>query len=309
MTVIEIFGVVSGGASIIGLVYALYYAKQNRRQKILAYHRSGSIPLASVKTPEKGYDIYVVFKPTDQPEQRLKGVHVSFVRFANFGTEPIRRNDIASANPLQIAVDNVRILDISLTAVSREVCQVELKQDPDDGSKTLIDFDFLDYEDGALLKILTEDRPKSVRLEGDIIGMPRGIKTTKELGNKPFLGRLGVGLSILLFLSSFAGSAWLFHWAVGSWSQAWVLILPIVALILPGAIIGMVASTVWPDATPKFSDSLQTPSWFGRSIHMRHIEYLDHEHLVFYGGQIDDYSETKPNNSVQPTPKTGAADA
>ncbi len=285
MTPIEIFGIVSGGASIVGLVYAVYYAKQSRRQKILAYHRSGSIPLASVSTHEKGYDIYVVFKPNDMPEQRLKGVHVTFVRFANFGTEPIRRNDIASANPLRIVIDDVQILDVSLTAVSRSVCQVELKQNPNQPTETFIDFEFLDYEDGALLKILTESRPKAIRLEGDIIGMPKGIKTTQELGNKPFMGRLGVGLSALLFFSSFAGAAWLFHWSVGTWFQVWILLLPIAALILPGIIVAIIASTIWPDSTPKFSDTLQTPAWFGRSINMRRIEHLDHGQLMFYGDE------------------------
>src|ERR1035438_9891521 len=94
MNALELFGVISGAASIVGLIYAIYYAKQSRKQKLLAYDRPAPLPLATALSPEKDYKMQILFQRGDGQEHRLHGVHVFFLRFANFGTEPIRKDDI-----------------------------------------------------------------------------------------------------------------------------------------------------------------------------------------------------------------------
>jgi hypothetical protein len=278
MNTIEIFGVVSGVASIVGLIYAIYYAKQSRKIKLLAYDTSASLPLASASAPEKDYTIEILYRRGDSIEQRLRGVHVTFLRFANFGTEPIRREDIAPANPLCVEVTGTRVLDVGLSAVSREVCRIALGDSTEKG--ICVSFDFLDYRDGALLKILTEGKPKDLRLNGDIIGMPQGLKTTGALRKSSLLTALGVILGGLLFLSSFAGAAWVFHFYVSTWKYLWVHLLPFGAILVPLLIIALVATTIWPGKAPEFADALHAPSWFRRMIHFRFIEGLEHADVI-----------------------------
>ena len=179
MNALELFGVISGIASIIGLIYAVYYAKQSKKQKLLAYDRSAPLPLATALSPEKDYKMQILFQRGDSQEQRLQGVHVFFLRFANFGTEPIRKDDIAPGNKLRVEIEGTKVLDIGLTSVSRNVCNITISPAEEKGA--FLTFDFLDFKDGALLKILTEGRPEKARLLGDIIGMPQGIKTTDSL--------------------------------------------------------------------------------------------------------------------------------
>ena len=273
MNTIEIFGVASGVASIIGLICAIYYAKQTKKFKLLAYDSTASLPLASVSAPESSYTIEILFRRGDLIEQRLKGVHVTFLRFANFGIEPIRKEDIAPSNPLRVEVTGTRILDIGLSAISREVCRIALGNTTENGVS--LSFDFLDYRDGAVLKILTESRPKYLRLNGDIIGMPQGLKTTQALRKSSLLKWVGGILIGLLFLSSFAGAAWVFYRNVGTWKYIWVLLLPFAAIIVPGLIIAFVSLTIWPGKAPEFADTLHPPLWFLRMIHFQPIERLE----------------------------------
>lgn len=164
-------------------------------------------------------------------------------------------------------------MGLGLSAVSRAVCSIAIT--PFDSKGALIAFDFLDYRDGALLKILTEDRPISIKLVGDIIGMPQGIRTTESLTKSPFLNWCAGVLIALLFSASFAGAAVIFHSVVGSWKHIWVLLLPFGALFIPAIVIALVAA-IWPDKSSSFADTLRAPAWYRKATHLRFAEGLQH---------------------------------
>lgn len=279
MNLIEAIGLVSGVASIAGFIYALYYARSSRRIKLLSYEVSPPVALATAVSPEDNYSLSVIFQRAGESEERIGSVYVRYLKMANLGREPIRGEDIAPANPLRVFSKGVRVLDISLTSVTREVNRLALQEEAtsSDESSTKITFDFLDHMDGALLKILTVGGKGTIRLAGDIIGMPEGIKSAGDLRNFSLLDGLGCLLSALLELSALVMAGMVFYWVTGSWTKIWLLALPLVALIVPILIIALVGSTLWPESKPLFPKNLTAPRWFHR-LQMR--QYHHHHRLA-----------------------------
>lgn len=259
LTALQAFGLVAGAASIIGLALAIVYAgRAAERSKALVYEAQLSpFPLASAKSLAD-YNLSVVFRATTGKEERIEDAYLQYLRLANLGREPIRRGDIAPANPLRLQVEGARILDISLEAVHREVSNLTLGplKVSGDTATVAVTFDFLDFQDGALIKILTSEVPDSASVVGDIVGMPDGIKTAAELSKRNLSGIVGGAVSFIFYLSALALTPFTFRWVTGSWENVWILVLPFVALIVPGVIIAVVGSTIWPKGKPTFPREL-----------------------------------------------------
>ena len=266
MNVWDAVGLVGGLASIAGLSYAIYYARQSRKVKQLVFDTSPSIPLATAVSPENDYTLSIILQRPGLPEERIKSAHVRFLRFANLGKEPIRREDIAPANPLAIIVEGVRTLDISVAGVTRPVNKLTISElsVSADTSRAEIVFDFLDYQDGSIVKVLTEGGAGTMRLVGDIIGMPGGITPTVEAGPFRVLNAIGFLLGLVMKLAAYALTFYTFYWVTGSWKGVWLLFLPFLAWFLPGVIFLIFASTILPARKPRFPSSLGVPDWFRR---------------------------------------------
>jgi hypothetical protein len=129
MNWIEAIGLVGGVASTAGLLYALYYARSSRRVKLLSYEVSSPVALATAVSPEDNYSLSVIFQRTGEPEEKIGSVYVLYLKIANLGREPIRGEDIAPANPLRVVLKGVRVLDISLTSVTRGVNRLALQEE------------------------------------------------------------------------------------------------------------------------------------------------------------------------------------
>jgi len=269
MTLLQAIALVGGLASMAGLVYAIYYARQNRKVKQLVFDPSPAVSLARVLSPEENYSISLTFVQKGEPEQKIESVYVSFLRFANLGKEPIRREDIAPANRLRLEVEGAKTLDIAVSGVSREVCNIELDNISRGDQMLSADvlFDFLDHNDGAVLKLLTENRPKGFKLCGDIIGMPDGIRRSDQVRSLSVVNTIGVILAILLYIAAFVLTPFTFRWITGSWTHVWILLLPFVALLVPGIVVAIVALTIWPSENLRLPKGLILPTWFDRLMH------------------------------------------
>ncbi|MEO1074991.1 MAG: hypothetical protein AAFX41_03375 [Bacteroidota bacterium] len=271
MDLLQAIGLVGVLASVAGLVYAFYYAKRSQRIKLFAYESSLRVPLATAVSPEDGYELSVLFKKANQEPELIEGVDVQFIRFANLGREPIRRADIAPSNPVRIRIFGPRVLDISLAGSNRSVTNIGLSElvVKDDVSESSLTFDFLDHKDGGTIKVISAGGKGSAQIVGDVIGMPDGIKRVRDIKPRNWLGGLGIFLSVTLWLSAFAACAFAYKVLLGSWAAAWLMILPIVALILPLVLVLIVSEKFWPSNKPALPETLSIPKWF-YSLRSRH---------------------------------------
>lgn len=264
MSILEAIYIVAGLASVGGFVYALYYARKSRKMKSLIYETLSSVPLATAYSPEDDYNLAVTYQRKGFQEERFESVFTRFLRFANLGREPIRREDITRANPIRIKVEGVRTLDIALAGVTRTVNNVEITNQSlsENSASADLTFDYLDYKDGGLVKILTVTGEGTAILKGDVIGMPDGIKNVGETSSESRLSKIGKWLAGLFVASSFAISIISYYWVTGSWENVWLVVLPLIALIVPLIIVALVATTIWPSGRPSFPSSLSLPRWF-----------------------------------------------
>lgn len=71
----------------------------------------------------------------------------------------------------------------------------------------------------------------------------------------------------MLFLVSLSVTPLLYKWVTGSWEHVWVLALPVLALILPLLIVGLVGATLWPSPKQLFPEKISAHrSRIARSI-------------------------------------------
>lgn len=264
MTILQALYLVAALASIGGFIYAIVYARKSRRIKLLAYQTSNPVALATAFSPEDDYKLAVTYQRKGFRKERLESVFTRFLRFVNLGREPLRREDITHLNPIRIKIEGVRTLDIALAGVTRGVNNVAINNQSlsENSASADITFDYLDYKDGALIKILTVSDEGTAMLSGDIIGMPDGIKNIDEVSSRSTLSKIGPWLATLFVLSSLTVSVFSFYRVTGSWDNVWLLGLPLVALIIPLIIVAVVGSTIWPSGRPSFPKSLSLPDWY-----------------------------------------------
>lgn len=108
--------------SVISLIYAIYVKRISKRDKELVYETMLPAPVAEVIKGESGYSLKVIYERPDASPLYIEHAAVQYVRFTNFGTIPITRNDIPDVDPLRIELIGGQILDITLVSVTRDVC-------------------------------------------------------------------------------------------------------------------------------------------------------------------------------------------
>lgn len=263
MGILEVIAIVFGIMGVFGLVYTIYYGRRGLKKKLLAYENSMPIPLAQAFSPEADYKLSVLFQRKGSKAERIESVYTTFLKFANLGKESIRGSDIASANPIKVIIEGARTLDVQISGITRKVNNVFLRNQvkEDTEASAEVYFDFLDYRDGALIKILTVGNKGEISLSGDIIGMPEGIKNVDETSGKQSKGTEISGWAFAAVLIVWlALSAFIHYWVTGSWNHVWLIIVPLVVLILVCVVIA-IAAWAWPRGRPSFPKSLDLPNW------------------------------------------------
>jgi hypothetical protein len=278
----EVFSVVLGVVGVVGIVYTVYYGRRSQKKKLMVYEVSRPIVLAQAFSPEDDYKLSVLLERKGSTTEKIDSVYTTFLKFANLGKETIRGNDIAPANPLRVTAEGSRILDMRVAGITRKVNNVVLRNQVMDVERAsaYVDFDFLDYQDGALVKILSVRRRGNISLEGDIIGMPEGIKNIEEIhpGSKTrdisawwLLG----GLIVAVFLSGF-----IFYKVIGDWRSAWLMIVPLGLVAAVVALLLLIEDPPWSKRKSSFPKSLDLPGWghpFVSPLFMARRELLEME--------------------------------
>lgn len=264
-------GIIGSIASLLG-VYALVDARRNRRIKLLAFETTGPVPLATAADREREYSLSIHYRAADSTtEEVIDAAFVRYLRFANFGKEPIRRDDIAPANPLRVEVTGARVLDIGLSAKGRAVTRVELDSPSvsDSAASARISFDYLDHNDGAVVRVLTTSPRATMILTGDIIGMPSGIRRENATPARSLWGKIGFGLWVAAEIAALATAGWIVQYVTGSWKDVWLVALSIGAFLGPILTVPIAALLAledkWPLRGGRFPEELALPRWLGRS--------------------------------------------
>jgi len=261
---LSIVAVIGTIGTIVGLVLTIVYAHRADRRKALVYDVAPPLALATVLPERTEHRLSILYEREGYPPLNVKGAYLRFIQLGNLGKEPIRLEDIAHSDPLRLEVAKARVLDMAVSAVSRDVINFHVAsftETSDGQTNSLISFDFLDSQDGAVIRVITDNPTARFGISGTIIGMPQGILQMDDLGQNKTLNAIGCSLAVLLQLSTIAGALFVFRTVTGSWSLLWVFLLPLAALFLPGSIVAIVISTIWPNG-PKWPKALNLPNWF-----------------------------------------------
>lgn len=266
MNIVVIIGIaVTVVVGVAAIICTIYYGRRGQRKKLMVYEVSESIALARSFSPEGDYKISVLFQRKGSIEEKIESVYTTFLKFANLGKEPIRGEDIAPSNPLRVSVKGARILDIQLGGITREVNNVCLRDRvfKKEQASAYVNFDYLDYRDGALVKIVSVGEAGNISLEGDIIGMPEGINNIGEIRTKAKPTLTGSTWSTLGFAAaSFGLSGFIYYWIMGGFISVSLAFLPYGILFGVIGILMIIDDVrLWARGRKSFPKSLELPKW------------------------------------------------
>lgn len=262
--VITIIGLFGAAAGVLGLLYA----RRNNRVKLFVWEPTVAVPIASLLSAERDYKLSILYERPGYVPELIPQAYITYLRVANRGKEPIRSEDIAKGNRLKIGVEmpqggNSRVLDISLGSKSRDVIGLSVGDVMNFGNvaQATINFDFLDHQDGGIVRILSTEPPSSIEMTGDIIGMPGGIVRSDVPQDTRRLGKPVFAIWAAAQVGAVALTLLLFDRVTGDLSDAWLLgVLPAVFLAIT-AVAAVVDLMIRPPTSRKFPSVLQFPEW------------------------------------------------
>ncbi|MCH8341745.1 MAG: hypothetical protein IIA51_09365 [Chloroflexi bacterium] len=258
---IGIIGLIIGVA---GLALAVFFFRRTKREKRLAYEILPAVPIAEVIAAHQSRALSIQYQKEGESPRHIDRAVIHFVRFTNFGKDPIRRQDLSPQDPLQIAVSGGDVLDISLVGVSRDVSNIQLQEasQGDQKASSTITFDFLDQKDGGLIQVVTDSHDSKLKMEGTVIGMPKGLMEAKRLRRIYGISDWGCLIPIIVQIAALVSVPFIYRQLTGSWQNAQLLALPVAALILPISLILLVEFIFSPQRQFKFPDPLSPPDWY-----------------------------------------------
>jgi len=156
--------VIGSGIGLIGILLAVFFYFKQRRVKE---------PLWSIRTVNLISDRVQKFPQLciTYGNSAVQNLSVSKVAVWNGGSDVIRREDCPSADQLRIEVDHeAQILDVVLLEAIPESCRVSARLS-DDRKSALLDFDYLDRQDGAVFQVIhTGKTSKDIAVNGKVLG-------------------------------------------------------------------------------------------------------------------------------------------
>lgn len=167
----DIVGLIVGVAGIlIGIIVSYcFYRKSLRLKEPYWAIRSNNLI--------QGYRTKIDFLKVFFKDEDVENLTISRVLFWNDGADTIDKQDLNTANPLQIVgLNNSRILDVKVLASNNSSSQFKVSLE--ENECVYVDFDYLDENQGAVIQIVhTGKSSRDIEVVGDIKGV-------KELRNK-----------------------------------------------------------------------------------------------------------------------------
>lgn len=268
LSALEALGVFGVLVSVASFAYAIYVTRRSERKKQLAYDVLPGLPIAHVMPGQGEYTLRVVYQQPGQEPVYIDRAFLHYLRFANFGRVPIRKEDRAIHDPLRVTFSTGKVLEVSMVGVTRDVCQIALSQvSREDGIVSApLGFEFLDYLDGALVRIVTDNKDPKIALRGTIVGMSEGIRRSREVPARRAIEGWSCIVPLLLELLALGSVPFIYRRITGSWDFVWLLALPVIALVVPFLIFLLAMILLTPRRELKFPLELSPPRWYESAL-------------------------------------------
>ena len=263
---LTIAGVILG---VVSLIYAVYVTKHSNREKRLTYELLAPVPVADVISNHSGFSLKVIYERGDNSSEFIDGAFIQYLRLSNFGQTPITEKDLAQTDPVRIEIIGGNVLDISLVNRTNEACQIILGEVVKNNEITSasINFEFLDHQDGGLLRILTDKKTGRISLLGTVIGMPQGIVYLKQDSLSDKRTKLGFISYVTLQILTLTSTPLLYRYITGSWRNTWLLMLPLLTIVISFVYFIVYNLLFVERVRAKFPESLSPPSWYNKQLH------------------------------------------
>lgn len=182
------FNTIVGVVTLAGFALAIFiFVRERRHRKLLTFDVTGPLSLISILPDTSARKITLYYEETNHPAVKIKAAYLYYVRLANLGREPIRRPDLTDSDPLRIEVRHGRVLDCAVGNETRSVIGLSLGplEQADNSTHSRLSFEFLDFEDGAIVRVLTESDSAAVHFREQLSECRResDISTTQGVAS------------------------------------------------------------------------------------------------------------------------------
>lgn len=114
-------------------------------------------------------------------DRRVPRVNRSIVRIWNGGNLTLEGGSVSAVEPIRLQIEpGAEFLSVVVTKLTREVTQLSAGISEHAPHQAIIDFDFLDPADGAVIECLHTGEQASPEVKGVIKGLPKGV-TVKDI--------------------------------------------------------------------------------------------------------------------------------
>lgn len=177
------FSVTTIVLAVAGLVYSVWHDYYHNKKKRPSYWINTTHLVRDSIKGIKG--VRILYNDVEIPN-----ISSTVFIFLNSGKEAIKNSDIASKNPIRIAIDTqYKILDAFIEKQTNEDNNFKI-QLVDDNHSVYIDFEFLEYQDGISLRLIhTAPDSNSFVVSGKVIA---GEPVTRISSQDPFMSLKGM---------------------------------------------------------------------------------------------------------------------
>lgn len=179
----NIIGLIIG---IVGILLSVYFYRKSKKTKEPTYRKRSTTLIRSAVSGIDSLEVYY-------DKHKLTALTITKFAFWNSGRETISGDDVSSVDPLRLEIqDGYEILSCD-TIVQAKDANNFLARVADDKKSVLLSFDFIDFEEGAVLRIRhTGSSSEDLSIKGSI----KGVKSIINKGSsnsvmKKIFGKIG----------------------------------------------------------------------------------------------------------------------
>jgi len=202
---------------IIGIVigYILYRASLIGPRPVFQYRSLNLIEKEKQALPS---DVEIFFRG-----KKVSRLTKTYIIFWNSGKSTLYGKDIVDDDPLRFSFGkDAEILRARIPKITKKMNKFEARINPKSPNEVIINFDYLDPNDGAVIEILHTSIQRTPECKGTIRGVPKGILNWGRLPYDVLSYKRYMLRKTFLKVASFFGISIIF---VGLLNREWKLVI------------------------------------------------------------------------------------